>query len=341
MPKLIVTKAGSSEEKNLPLGKSALIGRIPNAEVSLEGPGISREHAQILEEAGQYYLTDLESDNGTFLNGVRLSPKEKRVLRHHDQIGIEDYHLRFWEIDERFEVSLREEEEDTDADIVEVKLLKKVLDAMDQESLPSLEVLNGVTQGKRIFLTDDTEEMTLGRDPSCDFAINEFVISRNHAKIVKRWGGITLVDLESKNGTYINNRRITEEFLHDGDRLALGTIVLLFRNPKEINMEALGEEIAKQKPKPSPPPRATSKKTSPKEEDAQKGSEEEWTDGSPQETADLLKDIPPLKTAPANAYPIPTAQAEKHWTPLEIGMIGLGIVVLSFAVITLANLLFE
>lgn len=326
MPKLIVTKAGSSEEKNLPLGKSALIGRLPNAEVSLEGAGISREHAQILEEAGQYYLTDLESDNGTFLNGVRLSPKQKRVLRHHDQIGIEGYHLRFWEIDERFEVSLREEEEDTDADIVEVKLLKKVLDAMDQESLPSLEVLNGVAQGKRIFLTDATEEMTLGRDPSCDFAINEFVISRHHAKIVKRWGGITLVDLESKNGTYINNKRITEEFLHDGDRLALGTILLLFRNPKEINMEALGEEIAKQKPKVSPP---------------KKEPEGEGTDSSPQETADLLKDIAPLKTAPANAYPIPTAQVEKRWTPLEIGMIGLGIVVLSFAVITLMNLLFE
>ena len=45
-------------------------------------------------------------------------------------------------------------------------------------------------------------------------------------------------------------------------------------------------------------------------------------------------------TAAANAYPLPV-QATKQLTPMEIGMIGLGIVVLSFAIITLANLILE
>jgi pSer/pThr/pTyr-binding forkhead associated (FHA) protein len=59
--------------------------------------------------------------------------------------------------------------------------------------------------------------------------------------ISKKWGGITIRDLESKNGTFKNNRRIAEDYLHDGDRIALGTIVMQFRNPQEINIARLPE----------------------------------------------------------------------------------------------------
>ena len=175
------------------------------------------------------------------------------LLKNNDRLNIGNFTLRFIRTDEFFEQSMKEEEEVTDADILEIKLLKKVLDAVDQETVPSLEVLNGCAEGKRFFLSDDTEEMIIGRDPASDFPVNEDVISRSHAKIVKRWGGIALVDLESKNGSYVNNKRITEEYLHDGDRLALGTIVFLFRNPQEINIKEISEEILKKPPRHSLP----------------------------------------------------------------------------------------
>lgn len=324
MPKLIITETGQTEEKVYPLGSVTTVGRLPENDLSLKGTGVSREHARIVQEDHQFYLIDLGSGNGTFLNGLLIKPEEKTLLKNNDRITIANYHLRFFETDELFEARYQEEEEVTDADILEVKLLKKILDAVDQETLPSLEVLNGVAEGKRFFLTDDLPEMIIGREAGSDFSIDEYVISRQHAKIIKKWGGIALIDLESKNGSYVNNKRITEEFLHDGDRVALGTIVLLFRNPKEINVKALSEEIAKSQPLIHPkiytPPHKE------KEERASESAEA------------ILQEIPGLKPAAANLYPVPPRTLERL-SAMEIGMIGLGIIVFAFAAITLVNLL--
>lgn len=317
MPKLIVTVVGKKEEQVFDLGERITIGRESTNTIVLAGAGVSREHAHILREENQYYLIDLGSGNGSVLNGITVPPHEKTLLKNNDLIVIENFHLRFWLTDELFEAHFKEEEEVTGADIVDVQLLKKILDAVDQESVPSLEVLNGCAQGKRFFIAEDIQEMTLGRDPDCDFHINEFVVSRQHAKIFKKWGGLALIDLESKNGTYINNKKITEEFLHDGDRLAVGTIVLLFRNPQEINVKEISEEMIQNRP---PPPKQIH--------------------GSPREAEEILKDIAPMELSPANVYPVPLSQ-EKRWTPLEIGLIGLGILILSFALLTLIHLVIE
>lgn len=338
MPKLVLTETGKKEEKVFSLTDKIRIGRLPESDIPLQHASVSRDHAEVFLEDLQYYLRDLGSGNGTLLNGLVVKSNEKMLLKNNDRLNIGNFTLRFIRTDEFFEQSMKEEEEVTDADILEIKLLKKVLDAVDQETVPSLEVLNGCAEGKRFFLSDDTEEMIIGRDPASDFPVNEDVISRSHAKIVKRWGGIALVDLESKNGSYVNNKRITEEYLHDGDRLALGTIVFLFRNPQEINIKEISEEILKKRPPLSPKfqPKPAQQKT--EEEAAEE--EGEATEQSPQETEDILEQIPTWKPAAGNTYPLPMP-APKHLTPLEIGMIGLGIVVLSFAIITLANLILE
>lgn len=47
---------------------------------------VSRVHARIVELGGEYYLEDLNSTNGTFKNGLRLQPYEKKKLEEHDEI---------------------------------------------------------------------------------------------------------------------------------------------------------------------------------------------------------------------------------------------------------------
>lgn len=57
---------------------------------------VSRNHARITADQRRYYLTDLNSSNGTTVNGEQLSPGVPRLLRHGDEIGIGRIVLKFY-----------------------------------------------------------------------------------------------------------------------------------------------------------------------------------------------------------------------------------------------------
>ncbi len=70
---------------------SFLVGKKKDAvDGWLKARGISRIHAKISREEDCYYLTDLNSTNGTFLNGGRLGVNEKARLRPGDTVGFVD-----------------------------------------------------------------------------------------------------------------------------------------------------------------------------------------------------------------------------------------------------------
>lgn len=60
---------------------------------ALEDRSVSRIHARILEEDGILYLEDLNSTNGTYKNGLRMQPYEKRRLERDDELrfGMAEY----------------------------------------------------------------------------------------------------------------------------------------------------------------------------------------------------------------------------------------------------------
>ena len=66
-----------------------LIGRTNEADLFItENKGISRKHACITWQKGEFYLSDLDSTNHTFLNGSELLQGEKRMLKNGDQIMV-------------------------------------------------------------------------------------------------------------------------------------------------------------------------------------------------------------------------------------------------------------
>jgi pSer/pThr/pTyr-binding forkhead associated (FHA) protein len=339
MPTLIIKEPGSDEPKIVrSLGDQITIGRHSSNSVHLKSHGVSRQHAKIVCDGSNFFLVDLNSGNGTELNGMPLSPNEKNLLKAGDIITIDEYQINFHEKDDVFDIN--KSEDITESDILEVKLLKKVLGAIDKETVPSIEVLNGSAEGKKFYFTDETTEIVIGRDPECDFPINEHVISRKHARISKRWGGIGVRDLESKNGTFLNNRRIVEEYLHDGDRIALGTIVIMFRNPQEINLATLEDIRPKNKPaqiRPEEIPgideHAEGGEVPPEEAAPQ-------PEGPPESALEEWEELE-REGLPEENYPMPVAPQEKikTLTPLEIGLIGLGVLILIFAMITVVNLM--
>src|ERR1700755_1021337 len=75
-------------------GDRAVIGRSADCEVPLDVPAVSRRHAAILRERGHYFVEDLQSRNGTFLNDNRLT--ERVPLGEGDRLVICDQEFRFY-----------------------------------------------------------------------------------------------------------------------------------------------------------------------------------------------------------------------------------------------------
>ena len=69
----------------------------------------------------------------------------------------------------------------------------------------------------------------IGRAPDATIQCDATGVSRHHARILVSKGEVTLEDLGSKNGTYLQRERITSARLSDGDEIRLGTARLTFR----------------------------------------------------------------------------------------------------------------
>ena len=72
--------------------EEASVGRVASNPICLNDLSVSRQHCVITKEAEEFKITDLESFNGTFVNGV---PVKEHFLKHGDQIAVGDILLLF------------------------------------------------------------------------------------------------------------------------------------------------------------------------------------------------------------------------------------------------------
>lgn len=69
----------------------------------------------------------------------------------------------------------------------------------------------------------------IGSAPDATIPYDVVGVSRHHARIIVSRNGVTLEDLGSKNGTYLQGKRITSAPLSDGDEIQIGKARLIFR----------------------------------------------------------------------------------------------------------------
>ncbi|XXF80965.1 FHA domain-containing protein [Myxococcaceae bacterium GXIMD 01537] len=106
--------------------------------------------------------------------------------------------------------------------------------------MPALLLLTGPSAGRRHELVS---EVTIGRSPSCEVALQDDQASRRHARIVLRGGQPWLCDLGSFNGTWLNGERVEgEAVLRPGDRIQVGQTVALFEPPAASPGSPTGSE---------------------------------------------------------------------------------------------------
>jgi pSer/pThr/pTyr-binding forkhead associated (FHA) protein len=173
----------------------SVLGRDDAAAVPIPLDGVSREHARIKWDGKGWWLEDLKSTNGTFVNGEKVL-REK--LQHLDVISL-----------------------GRKADVV---FLLRSMDAQAPATRP------GVVRAALVDAEDGTVyeiavgEFTLGRSSACNLVANENAVSKVHARIERAADQVVLEDLSSSNGTFVNGSRVRTAILRDTDTLELANV---------------------------------------------------------------------------------------------------------------------
>ena len=89
----------------------------------------------------------------------------------------------------------------------------------------ALRFISGKYQGGEFPLID-SGELVIGRASDLDLVLIEDMVSRKHAKITVQEGVISIADLNSTNGTFVNGERVKKAQLKIGDRVLIGTSIL-------------------------------------------------------------------------------------------------------------------
>lgn len=183
------------------------VGRGENCDIVLNGETVSRLHCEIVRFGAIYVVRDF-SRNGILLNGQRMHQSQ---LQDGDQLCIGQNVLLV-------QVTLA----------VETGVLKS-RETVPHRLPPLIElnphiVVKGLEEG--VTQPFNEERISIGRRTDNQVMLDADNISRNHVAIERRDGQYYACDLESINGTYLNDERIDLVELHDGDRLRIGNYTL-------------------------------------------------------------------------------------------------------------------
>ena len=107
--------------------------------------------------------------------------------------------------------------------------------ALQLAKKPFLVVMTSKDLARRFSL--DKADIIIGRALDVDIVLDDARASRRHARIVRNETSATLEDLSSTNGTYVNNQKIDNWSLLDGDLITIGNTLLKFSYQSEVESE--------------------------------------------------------------------------------------------------------
>lgn len=193
------------------------IGRTQENSIRLTERNVSRRHATLIKQGAAWFLDDLGSYNGCFVNGLR-------VVDHHpvnvgDLLQLGDYRLELF-TEEGVAVAAQQPTLPRRADT-----LSTTLNLAAQTD--RLVMVVGPTPGREYMLAHAPHRV--GRGEECDICVNHSSVSRWHADL--HYIGSSryeIIDHGSSNGIRINGVDLDRGLLDARDLVELGDIVLKF-----------------------------------------------------------------------------------------------------------------
>lgn len=192
------------------------IGQDDRNSLPLKHKSVSAHHAEVGREGDVFYISDMGSLTGTFVNGKRVNKRFQ--LRAGDIIRVGD---------------------------IEFELTDPTHGTKDEAAAPHIpladwcvQAISGSLKGKTFPILN---AITIGRSSSCEIHLSQEKVSRKHAELIAKGSQLILRDLGSSNGTVVNQKKISEATLTAGDQFHINNNSFLVIGPK-LNNSAENED---------------------------------------------------------------------------------------------------
>ena len=196
-------RSGSRQDAIVEPGGSVIrIGRGPDNTVATPGDRVvSHHHAKIVRLDQAYVLIDLESKNGTLLNGHRV---QRARLADGDVIGL-----------------------GPGGPELELRVLEPAWGDRPGEAtvvIPNFGALAGRRTAGTLLreVTLEGGSLEVGRAEDAGLRLDSPIVSKRHAQFFRDLDGLRVRDLDSSNGTFVNGARAAQARIRTGDRVVVG-----------------------------------------------------------------------------------------------------------------------
>ena len=190
--------------------KTWLVGSGTDCDVVVPHPNVSANHCRLTRSATGFALEDLQSSNGTFVNGVRVV--EPMAVSRQDQITLGRSVEMPWPGSTQV------------ASANEGQGSRRALESTECTGLAGASLSRPPHEPVQVTVTLRGDAMILGRDPQCEHVLDYPMVSWRHARITRDGTSLFVEDLNSSNGTFVNGVRIRQRTaVKPGDDVGLGS----------------------------------------------------------------------------------------------------------------------
>ncbi|MGD9564308.1 MAG: FHA domain-containing protein [Pyrinomonadaceae bacterium] len=216
---------------------SVWLGRDPACDVVIDGGAavVSRRHAEIRADGAGHIIEDNRSFNGTLVNEHRIT--SATPLNHDDRIrlGVGGPVLRYSSAGRENPKAAATDGQPNIAG-AEAAHLSKATAAepgtgtmlLDRDSAAKY-IPNGSTARPQLLFSVEfgaRQHLTIGRGADNEIRLDNLQISNRHARLTRSPAGVTVEDLRSTNGVYVNGTRTTREQIGPQDAVQIGSFLI-------------------------------------------------------------------------------------------------------------------
>lgn len=200
------------------------IGDADDADITIKDKGLADIHAALQIKGSDVYIA--AASDATLISVHGKLVKDKREVRIDDRIVMAQLHCKI----------IDSEEDDDNHTKIRMALPKFLLRGVSGAHFGKLYPLRGAT--------------VLGRHSECHICLHAEGVSRRHAELHVDEKGLRVKDLDSANGTFVNDEKVTERQLQVGDELRFDNLRFLVQTPGQAEEpkqedKAVAENIAK------------------------------------------------------------------------------------------------